>query len=168
MKRTLIALVEDKPGVLDRVASLFRRRAFNIDSLTVGRTEKPGVSRMTVVVDTRTTDCDKVAGNLRKLVNVLQVDDVSDRPAVQHDLALIKVSTGEGARPEIMRIAETFQARIVDMGTASLMVEITGPEEKVDGLVGVLRPFGIVEMVRTGQVAMVRSGCEASRSPASG
>ncbi len=157
MKRTLIARVEDKPGVLARVASLFRRRAFNIESLTVGHTETPGVSRMTIVVDSSRTDAEKVAQHLYKLVNVIRVEDVSDRPAVTRDLALIKVSTPDPrTRAELMQLVDTFRARVVDVGLESLIVEATGTEEKIDGLVEVLRPFGIMEMVRTGRVAMVR------------
>ena len=157
MKRTLIARVEDKPGVLNHVASLFRRRAFNIESLTVGHTETPGVSRMTIVVDSTRTDAEKVAQNLAKLVNVIRVDDISDAPAVMRDLALIKVETPDTrTRAELMQIVETFRARVVDVGLEVLIVEATGTEEKIDGLVEVLSPFGIVEMVRTGRVAMVR------------
>ena len=158
MNRTLITLVEDKPGVLNRVASLFRRRAFNIESLTVGHTERPGVSRMTIVVDSDRTDAQKVAQNLDKLVNVIQTEDVTERPAVIRDLALIKVQANGRTRAEVMQIVDTFRARVVDVGLESLMVEVTGTEEKVNGLVEVLRPFGILEMVRTGRVAMVRGG----------
>jgi acetolactate synthase-1/3 small subunit len=158
MDCTLITLVEDKPGVLNRVASLFRRRAFNIESLTVGHTERPGVSRMTIVVDSDRTDAQKVAQNLDKLVNVIQVEDVTERPAVIRDLALIKVQANGRTRAEVMQLVDTFRARVVDVGLESLMVEVTGTEEKVDGLVEVLRPFGILEMVRTGRVAMVRGG----------
>ncbi len=159
MNRTLIALVEDKPGVLTRVASLFRRRAFNIESLTVGHTEQPGISRMTIVVDSDRTDVQKVAQNLRKLVNVIQVDDVTRKPSVMRDLALIRVkANGGGTRSEVMQLVDTFRARVVDVGLDSLMVEVTGTEEKVEGLVEVLRPFGVLEMVRTGRVVMVRGG----------
>jgi acetolactate synthase-1/3 small subunit len=159
MNRTLIALVEDKPGVLTRVASLFRRRAFNIESLTVGHTEQPGVSRMTIVVDSERTDVQKVAQHLRKLVNVIQVEDVTKKPSVMRDLALIRVkANGGGTRSEVMQLVDTFRARVVDVGLDTLMVEVTGTEEKVEGLVEVLRPFGVLEMVRTGRVAMVRGG----------
>lgn len=157
MKRTLIAQVEDKPGVLNRVASLFRRRAFNIESLTVGHTEQPGISRMTIVVDSGRTDSEKVAQHLCKLINVIKVEDITDESSVTRDLALIKVETNGGkTRPEVLQIVETFRAKVVDVGLDTLMIEATGSEEKVDGLVEVLRPFGIVEMVRTGRVAMVR------------
>jgi acetolactate synthase-1/3 small subunit len=156
MDRTLVAWVEDKPGVLNRVASLFRRRAFNIESLTVGHTEEPGVSRMTIVVDGERTDTEKVVQNLYKLVNVIKVEDVTDQPAVMRDLALIKVRASNGQRSEVMQIVETFRARVVDLGLETLTVEVTGTEDKIDGLCQILRPFGVVEMVRTGRVAMVR------------
>jgi len=157
MQSTLVALVEDKPGVLTRVASLFRRRNYNIESLTVGHTENPGVSRMTIVVDSTRTNVEKVAQNLYKLVNVIKVEDVTEQPNVLRDLALIKVhAEGGGTRSEIMQLVDTFRARVVDVGLDTLMVEVTGTEDKVDGLVDVLRPYGIVEMVRTGRVAMAR------------
>jgi acetolactate synthase-1/3 small subunit len=155
--RTLLALVEDKPGVLNRTASLFRRRAFNIESLTVGHTEEPGISRMTIVVDSEKTNVEKVAQNLYKLVNVIKVEDITERPCVMRDLALIKVkANGGGSRSEVLQIVDTFRARVVDVSPDTLMIEVTGTEDKIDGLVEVLRPYGIVELVRTGRVAMVR------------
>ena len=164
MGRTLIALVEDKPGVLTRVASLFRRRAFNIESLTVGHTERPGTSRMTIVVDDSRRDAEKIVQHLYKLVNVIQVEDITDDPAVMRDLALVKVRTEGGqSRSEVMQIVDTFRARVVDVALNSLMIEVTGNEEKINRLVDVLRPFGILEMVRTGRVAMVRGGNGSSR-----
>ena len=157
MKSTLIALVEDKPGVLTRVASLFRRRNYNIESLTVGHTESPGVSRMTIVMDNTKTNVQKVVQNLYKLVNVIQVEDITQQPAVSRDLALIKVKTAQsGSRSEVMQLVDTFRARVVDVGMDSLMIEVTGTEDKIDSMAGVLEPYGIVEMVRTGRVAMVR------------
>jgi acetolactate synthase-1/3 small subunit len=159
MQSTLIALVEDKPGVLNRVASLFRRRAFNIESLTVGHTEQPGVSRMTIVVDSSATDVEMVVQNLYKLVNVIRVEDVTEMPNVMRDLALIKVRAEGGAtRAEVMQMVDTFRARVVDVGLETLMIEVTGTEDKISGLVEVLRPYGIEEMVRTGRVAMARGG----------
>ena len=156
MQHTLIALVEDKPGVLNRVASLFRRRAFNIDSLTVGHTEKPGISRMTIVVNSDEISAERVVANLYKLVNVIQVDDLGRTSAVSRDLALVKVSADSVNRIEIMQLVEVFRARIVDVANDSLIIEITGDEEKIDSFVDVLRPYGIIEMVRTGVVAMAR------------
>ena len=157
MDRTLIATVADRPGVLNRVASLFRRRAFNIESLTVGHTERDGISRMTIVVDSRRTDAKKVAQNLEKLIDVIQVEDITDLPAILHDLALIKVRIRDRlTRSEILRIADSFQARLVDMCPNTAMVELAGSERKIDTVVEALRPHGILEMVRTGRVAMVR------------
>ncbi len=164
MKSILIAWVEDKPGVLNRVTSLFRRRAFNIESLAVGHTEQAGVSRMTIVVDSDRTDVQKVAQNLRKQVSVIRVEDVTGRAAVVRDLALIRVQADSKSRPEVMQLADTFRARVVDVGLDTLMIEVTGTEEKVEGLVEVLRPFGVVEMVRTGRVAMVRGANGNGRS----
>lgn len=155
-EHTLVALVEDKPGVLNRVASLFRRRNFNIDSLTVGHTNIPGVSRMTIVVGTGKTNAYHVEMNLNKLVNVISVRDVTQDRTVTRDLALIKVKADAGARAEISQIAEIFRAKIVDVSQTSLIVEVTGTEDKIDSMLDLLRPFGIIEMVRTGRVAMVR------------
>ena len=161
MDRTLIATVADRPGVLNRVASLFRRRAFNIESLTVGHTEREGISRMTIVVDGRRTDSKKVAQNLEKLVDVLEVEDVTDRPAILHDLVLIKVQIqGRVARSEILRIADSFQARLVDMCPQTAIVEIAGSESKIATVIEALRSHGILEMVRTGRVAMIRGEIE--------
>ena len=156
MKHTLIALMEDKPGVLNRVASLFRRRNFNIESLTVGHSETPGISRMTIVVDGAKTGIQQVERQLAKLVNVTDVRDVTDEPTVIRELALIKVNATATNRGEIVQLADIFRAKIVDVAADSLVIEITGPENKIESLVDLLRPFGIREMVRTGRVAMVR------------
>ena len=156
MQHTLVALVEDKPGVLNRVASLFRRRAYNIESLTVGHTEKPGISRMTIVVDNNQTNIDHVVSNLYKLVNTIQVTDFGETPTVVRDLAMIKVKADAGNRTAIMQLVDVFRARIVDVANEALVVEITGVEEKIDSFVDVLKPFGIIEMVRTGIIAMAR------------
>lgn len=165
---TFVVHVENKPGVLTRVASLFRRRAFNIDSLTVGRTEKPDVSRMTIVVDTARVPAHLVAANLRKLVPVTEVRDVTHVPTVERDLALIRVRCDPAARAELSGLVSIFRARIVDVGGDSVIVEITGDKEKVDGLVDLLRPRGILEMVRTGKVAMVRGGTAENGEPVNG
>jgi acetolactate synthase-1/3 small subunit len=157
MQYTLIALVEDKPGVLNRVASLFRRRNFNIESLAVGRTEKPGVSRMTIVTNCECDmDAHKIEANLYKLVNVIDVQDVSRQPSVTRDLALIKVKATPEQRGEINSLAAIFRARIVDVAPDSVIVEATGTEDKIEGMIELLRPIGIMEMVRTGQIAMTR------------
>jgi acetolactate synthase-1/3 small subunit len=148
--------VEDKPGSLDRVASLIRRRAFNILSLTVGRSERPAVSRMTIVVDTDSDGARRVQANLYKLLNVLDVPDITSEPSVLRDLALIKVAATQHTRPSIVQLVDVFRGRIVDVAPESLVVEITGTEDKVDGLVDVLRPFGLMVLVRRGRCALGR------------
>jgi acetolactate synthase I/III small subunit len=158
---TFIVLVENVPGVLTRVASLVRRRGFNIESLTVGHTENADVSRMTIVIDTDDQGARRVEANLYKLLNVLRVDNITGRSQVVRDLALIKVSAPQRARTEVLQLAEVFRARIVDVSADSVMIEATGPEEKIDCLVDVLRPYGILEMARTGRVAMARGAQQA-------
>ena len=162
MLHTFAVYVENKPGVLNRVASLFRRRAYNIESLTVGHTEKPGVSRMTIVVDTDEFGARRLEAHLYKLVNVLYVDDLSATAAVSRDLAMIKVSANIENRSHVLQLAHVFRARVVDVSTESVIVEITGTEDKIDGLLEVLRPYGILEMVRTGRVAMARGAKSAA------
>ncbi len=159
-KHTFVLYVEDKPGVLNRVASLFRRRAFNIESIAAGHTDLPGVSRMTIVMDADDTIAHIVEANLYKLVNVLRVEDVTHTPSVARDLALIKVQADSKTRTEVLQICDVFRARVVDVATEALIVEITGQEDKIEGLLDVLQPFGIIEMVRTGRVCMTR-GSEA-------
>lgn len=162
--RTFVVLVDDKPGVLDRVASLFRRRAYNIESLAVGHTDKTGVSHITVVMNADDRTARLVEANLYKLVNVLDVQDVSNVPSVTRDLALIKVKASHDKRAEVLQIAEVFRARVVDVSPDALIFEITGTEDKIDSLVDVLRPFGIEGLARTGRVAMVRAASEAVSS----
>lgn len=156
MLHTLVAIVENKPGVLNRVASLFRRRNFNITSLTVGETEDPTVSRMTIVVDTQKTKPYIVTENLYKMVNVIEVRDVTNRPSVLRDLVLLKVKTDVNTRPEIMQFTNLYNAKIVDVRHESLMLEMTGAPDEVDRFIHIVKPFGIIEMVRTGVVAMAR------------
>jgi acetolactate synthase-1/3 small subunit len=156
MVHTFVVHVENKPGVLNRVASLFRRRAFNIESLTVGHTERPGVSRMTIVVDTDEPGSQRVEAHLYKLVNVLHVQNVTAVPSVFRELAMVKVSSPADVRSQVLQLANTFRARVVDVATDSVTIEITGTEDKIDGLLDVLQPYGILEMVRTGRVAMPR------------
>jgi acetolactate synthase-1/3 small subunit len=150
MKHTLVALVENEPGVLNRVASLFRRRNFNIDSLTVGRTESPQVSRMTIVLDSSVTKAYQVERNLYKLVNVITVDNVTEKRFFSRDLALVKVK----ASVEVGKIADRYGARIIDHSNNTMIVEISDQEERVEMLIDELRSIGIVELVRTGVVAM--------------
>jgi len=154
--QTLIAYVEDRPGTLNRIVSLFRRRGFNIDSLTVGRTERPGVSRITVVVRADDATARRLESNLYKLVNVLSVEDVTHSPSVTREMAFVKVRASPDRRAELLQLVQTFRARVVDLGPESVIVETTGTQEKLDGLIDVLRPFGILELVRTGAVAMLR------------
>lgn len=156
MKYTLSALVENKPGVLNRVVSLFRRRAFNIDSLTVGRTHTPEVSRMTIVTEGTKLEAEQLEKNLYKLINVIQVDQLTDTPAVIRDLALIKVAVNSDTRSEVMQLCEIFRAHIVDVAPNSVVIEVTGDERKIESFTEMLQPLGILEMVRTGVVAMGR------------
>ena len=163
MLNTFVVYVENKPGVLNRVASLFRRRDFNIESLTVGHTESPGISRMTIVTDTDHAGAFRVETNLYKLLNVISVENISAAPTVCRELAMIKVaaSTAEN-RTQLMQLAAVFRARVVDVAPTALVIEITGTEDKIDGLLEVLRHYGILEMVRTGRVAMSRGVTDAT------
>jgi acetolactate synthase I/III small subunit len=156
MKYSMSALVENKPGVLNRVVSLFRRRNFNIDSLTVGRTDSPELSRMTILIEGTEAEARKVEKCLYKLPNVVQVEHMHDKPSVTRDLALIKVRVDSQSRPEVMQLCNIFRARVVDVARHSVIVEITGQEDKVESFTELLRGIGIVEMVRTGIVAMGR------------
>jgi acetolactate synthase-1/3 small subunit len=153
---TFTVYVEDQPGVLNRVASLFRRRGFNIHSLSVGHSETPAVSRMTVVVDTDAGGAARIKAHLYKLINVVRVEDITDRASVVRDLALIKVSANHQNRAAVMQLANVFHARVVDVAPESLVVEMVGSEAKIDGLLEVLQPYGVLEMVRTGRLAMAR------------
>jgi acetolactate synthase-1/3 small subunit len=155
-KHILTALVENRPGVLSRVANLFRRRNFNIDSLTVGRTHLDDLSRMTLVLDGSAEEVERLEKNLYKLINVIQVEHITDQPALYRDLALIKVTASGDGRREVHQLAQIFRARIVDVSPESMIIEMTGEEAKIESFTDLLRPFGIVEMVRTGLVAMGR------------
>ncbi|MDI6631108.1 MAG: acetolactate synthase small subunit [Bacillota bacterium] len=156
MRHTLAVLVENNPGVLARVAGLFRRRGFNIESLTVGETEDPAVSRMTIVVEGDDRVLEQVTKQLRKLIEVLKVQDITKEEHVDRELVLVKVNAEPARRAEIIQIVEIFRAHIVDIGRKTLIVEVTGDEGKVRALVNALEPFGIRELVRTGKVAMLR------------
>ncbi len=164
-KHTLIAYVEDVPGVLNRVASLFRRRNFNIESLTVGRTEQVGVSRLTVVIDATDHGARIVEANLYKLVNVLRVDDLTRKPALQRELGLVKVKVTADTRSQVLELVDVFRARVVDVDEVSLVIEVTGTPEKIGKFEMVLRPYGILEMVRTGIVSMARGHDPLSANP---
>jgi acetolactate synthase-1/3 small subunit len=165
MVHTFVVYVDDKPGVLNRVASLFRRRAFNIESLTVGHTEQTGVSRMTVVVDTDGYGARRLEANLYKLVPVKRVDDISMTPSIVRDLALIKVTAAGEERTHVMQLVDVYRGRVVDVSPDSLVIEATGTEDKIDSLLEVLRPYGVLEMVRTGRVAMARGNGRPARPP---
>lgn len=156
-KHVIVALVENKPGVLNRVASLFRRRNFNIDSLTVGRTHKPHISRLTITVDSERMNPQRVASNLFKLINILDVSVVSEEPHVGRDLALVKVRANDAdSRNQLTLICEHYPARIVDIGPEVAILEITAQVDMVEEFIEAVSPLGIVEMVRTGVVAMGR------------
>jgi acetolactate synthase-1/3 small subunit len=153
---TLIAHVEDKPGVLARIASLFRRRGYNITSLTVGHTAEPGVSRMTLVIDADDDTARRIEANLYKLVNVLLVEDVTFTASVARELALVKVRASAETRPRVLQVCEVFGARVIDMTPDLVTIELTSTHDKIDDLVRVLAVDGVLEMVRTGVVAMTR------------
>ena len=157
-KHTLVALVEDKPGVLNRMVSLFRRRGFNIESIAVGHSETPGLSRVTLIVDGSSTMVEQVRKQLDKVIDVVKVSDLTDSELVNRELALIKVKANSSTRSEIMQIVDIFRANIVDVGLDSLTVEVTGDEDKINSLYNLLRGFGIKEFARTGRIAMVRGG----------
>jgi acetolactate synthase-1/3 small subunit len=156
LKHTIVVLVADRPGVLNRVASLFRRRGFNIESISVGLTEKKGVSRMTIVVSGDAAMVEQVRKQLDKVIDVIKLSDITDESRVDRELALIKVKTTPQSRSEIMQIVDIFRANIVDVAAESLTVEVTGDEDKINSLLHLLRDFGIKEVARTGRLAMTR------------
>ena len=156
MKHTLSVLVENKPGVLSRVAGLFARRGFNIDSLVVAETGDPALSRMTITVHEQDQPVEQVTKQLHKLINVLKITDLDPVGSVERELLLIKVKAAAQTRGEIMQMVEIFGARIVDVTNEVLLIEMTGPREKVGAFIEVLAPFGIVEQMRTGRLAMSR------------
>ena len=155
-KHTLVALVEDKPGVLSRVASLFRRRNFNIESIVVGHSEIPHISRVTIVVDGATTVVEQVRKQLDKVIDAVKVSDITGEGVIARELALMKVNATASTRSEIMQIVDIFRANIVDVGSDSVTVEVTGDEEKINSLLNLFRGFGISELARTGRIAMTR------------
>ena len=159
-KRIITALVEDKPGVLNRVSSMFRRRGFNIYSLAVGRSELPDLSRMTFVVDGNDAIVEQVTKHLNKLIDVIKVSDISDEKVVNRELALIRVNASTVNRSEIIQIVDIFRAKIIDVGSDSLIIEVTGDENKIDSLQKLLSNFGITEIMRTGTIAMTRGVSE--------
>ena len=172
-QHTVVALVYDKPGVLNRVVSMVRRRSFNIGSLAVGHSETPGLSRMTFVVEGNDSVLEQVTKQLRKLVDVVKVSDLKGVNAVYRELSLVRVSATAATRSEIIQIVDIFRANIVDVGHDSLIIEVTGDEDKLESLVTLLKPFGVLEIMRSGRLAMVRgipqdSGANGNSSGAQG
>jgi acetolactate synthase I/III small subunit len=156
MQHVIVVLVEDKPGVANRISSIFRRRQFNISSLTVSPTEQPGTSRFTIVMESDKRDAYRLKSYLYKLINVLRVDDLTEKPNVNRDMALVKVAANATNRTEIMQLVEVYRARVVDVANETLVVEITGTTDKIDSFIEVLRPYGIIEMAASGTVALTR------------
>jgi len=156
--QTLVAYVENKPGVLNRVSSLARRLAINIDSLTVGPTDNQEIARMTIVAHTDERGAHRLEASLEKQVDVLLAENVSERPLLERDLAMIKVTADQTSRPHLMELIKVFRARVIDVAPQSLILEVSGTVDKIDGLLEVLRPFGVLEMVRSGRIAMTRGG----------
>lgn len=156
MLHTVAVLVENNPGVLARVAGLFSRRGFNIDSLAVGRTDDPAISRMTIVVEGDERTLEQVTKQLHKLVDVIKITDLTIEPHVERELVMIKVRADKASKMEVMQIADIFRAKIVDYGPSTLTIEATGNDEKINALEEALRPYNIKELVRTGKISMLR------------
>lgn len=167
---TIVALVQDRPGVLSRVAGLVRRRGYNIASLAVGHSEQPGISRMTIVVES--DHVEQVVKQLYRLIEVIKVSDVTEDPTVEREMVVVKIHAPPAVRHEIVAMCSVFDAKIVDVGATSTIIEMTGTPSKVENFIEVIRPYGIKEMMRTGRIAMVRGarGHNASEyvEPASG
>jgi len=155
-RHVLVVLVLDKPGVLNRVSSLMRARNFNIESLAVSHTDQPDISRMTITLNGDDVLVEQAIKQLYRLIDVLKVQDLTDEPTVEHELALVKVRAGDANRGEIVRIVELYRGRVVDISDTSIVVEATGTEAEVDALVALLRTYGVRELVRTGTVVMAR------------
>ncbi|TVX98290.1 acetolactate synthase small subunit [Cohnella terricola] len=155
-KYTIAILVNDQPGVLQRVSGLFGRRGYNIESITVGASEEPGLSRMVIVTTGDDHTLEQIQKQLYKLIDVIKVIDISSNPMVGRELGLIKIGAEPSMRPEILGIVETFRAAIVDIGPSSLIVQVVGDSEKIDAMIELLKPYGIRELSRTGVTAMNR------------
>ena len=166
MKHTLVMLVQDRPGVLNRVTSMIRRRNFNIDSITVGHSVTPGLSRMVISVDGVTTAVEQVRKQLDKIVEVVKITEITNENIISRELALIKVETTPETRQEIIRIVtDVFRANIVDLTPESIIIEISGDEDKVNSLIELLRGFGLVELARTGRIAITRGAMGPLQKP---
>ena len=157
-KHTIVALVEDKPGVLNRIASLFRRRGFNIDSIAVGQSETPDQSRVTIIVDGAAAMVEQVRKQLVKVIDVVKVSDITSENIVTRELALFKIKANSTTRSEIIQIVDIFRANIVDVAMDSVIIEVTGDEDKIESLYNLSRGFGIKEVARTGKIALTRGG----------
>ncbi|NOZ50547.1 MAG: acetolactate synthase small subunit [Chloroflexi bacterium] len=155
-QHTVVAWLEDKPGVLNRVVGLFRRRNFNIESLTVGPSETPGISRLTFVVDGDDHMVDQAVKQLYKLVNVTKVENITHKPAIKREMALVRVKVDSSTRSEVMQLVDIYRARIVDVSMDSVVVQAVGRQEQIDSLLELLSNYPLLEMVRTGVVAMTR------------
>ena len=162
-RHIIVALVQDRPGVLNRVSSLFRRRGFNIASLAVSESEQPGLSRMTFVVEGDDATLEQVTKQLNKLIDVLKVSELVEEDIVARELALIKVRATPTTRSEIIQMVDIFRANIVDVGPQSLIIEVTGEEDKIEALCNLLKPFGVRELMRTGRIAMSRGMVDGKR-----
>jgi acetolactate synthase I/III small subunit len=160
MKHTISVIVENKPGVLSRVSGLFSRRGFNIESLAVGTTEDPKMSRMTIVVEGDEQDLEQITKQLYKLIDTLKVFDIPADKSVERELMLLKVSANEKTRQEITQIVDIFRGKVVDVAETSLTIEVTGDEAKAEGAIKLLAKFGIKELVRTGKIALQRGSAE--------
>jgi acetolactate synthase I/III small subunit len=160
MKHTISVIVENKPGVLSRVSGLFSRRGFNIESLAVGTTEDPKMSRMTIVVEGNEQDLEQITKQLYKLIDTLKVFDIPSEVAIERELVLAKVAANEKTRPEISQITDIFRGKVVDVAETSMTVEITGDSSKVEGAIKLLAKFGVKELVRTGRIALQRGSAE--------
>lgn len=156
MRHTIAVIMENKSGVLTRIAGLFSRRSFNIESLSVGATDNPDYSRMTLTVEGNEDVLEQVTKQLSKLINVIRVSELAPEESVQRELAVIKVNADKDNRSEIMQIVEIFRAKIIDVSARSVIIEVTGDSEKVDAILQMLRQYGIKELARTGKVSMVR------------
>ncbi|QDT53380.1 Putative acetolactate synthase small subunit [Caulifigura coniformis] len=165
MRHVLSALVMNQPGVLAHVSGMLASRAFNIDSLAVGETENPKYSRMTFVITGDGKVLDQVRKQLEKIVTIVTVSDFSGQEFVERDLMLIKVKTPPGKRSEVVELVEIFRGRIVDVSTEQLMIEISGQERKVEAFIDAVRPYGIIELVRTGRIALMRDVCVTAEAP---
>ena len=162
---TIVALVENRPGVLNKIASKWRQRGFNIESLTVGHSEIPGLSRMTFTVDGAAHDIEQVTKQLFKVIEVVKISDVTEQETVARELALIKIATTNETRSAVIEVVDIFRAKIVDVGADSVVIEATGTEDKVDAIIAMLTPYGLKELVRTGRVAMTRGAIQTVGGP---